>query len=98
MQRWESETELLQQRAEDRFQSLNDEQQEVFNIIWHALQEHSGLPLFMDGKGGTGKTTVINTLCDAIRAAKKIILPTATSAFAAQLYTGGRTTHSMFKV
>ena len=28
----------------------------------------------------------------------QIILPTATSAFAAQLYAGGRTTHSMFKV
>ena len=49
----------------------------------------------MDDKAGTGKTTI---LCDAIQAFEKIIPPTATSAFAAQLYTGGRTTHSMLKV
>ncbi|RXW13239.1 hypothetical protein EST38_g12616 [Candolleomyces aberdarensis] len=33
-----------------------------------------------------------------LRAARKIVLATATSAFAAQLYEGGRTTHSTFKV
>jgi predicted ATPase len=56
------------------------------------------LCLFVDGKAGRGKTMLVNTLCDKIRSLGKIVIPTATAAFAAQLYPGGRTTHSAFKV
>ena len=56
------------------------------------------LTLFIDGKAGRGKTFLVNTLCDWVRGQGHVVLPTATSAFAAQLYEGGRTTHSIFKV
>ena len=54
--------------------------------------------MFVDGKAGRGKTFLVNTLCAWVRAEGRIALPTATSAFAAQLYPGGRTTHSTFGV
>lgn len=98
IERWSNNRLLIFQRAQESYMSLNDEQQHIFNLIWNAVEENTSLPLFMDGKAGTGKTTVITTLCDALRGMEKIVLPTATSAFAAQLYPGGRTTHSMFKV
>ncbi|TFK58041.1 hypothetical protein BDN72DRAFT_917494, partial [Pluteus cervinus] len=47
---------------------------------------------------GRGKTTLINAVCTWTRIRHEIALATATSAFAAQLYPGGTTTHSMFKV
>ena len=98
LQRWADHTHVLQQRAEDKYRSLNDQQCHVFDMVWNAIQTKSQLLLFLDGKAGVGKTTVVNNLCDAICAQEQIALPTATSAFAAQLYSGGRTTHSVFKV
>ncbi|KAF8141784.1 hypothetical protein EV363DRAFT_1144330, partial [Boletus edulis] len=53
---------------------------------------------FIDGKAGRSKTFLINAVCDKLRSLSRIVLPTTSSAFAAQLYSGGRTTHSMFKV
>jgi hypothetical protein len=41
---------------------------------------------------------LLTTICDALRADAKIVIPTATSAFAAQPYEGGQTAHSTFKV
>ena len=37
-------------------------------------------------------------ICDKIHSLGQIVIPTATAAFAAQLYPGGCTTHSVFKV
>ena len=56
------------------------------------------LLLFIDGKAGVGKTFLINAMCDKLRSINTITLPTATSTYAAQLYCGGRTTHSTFKM
>ena len=98
VERWSHDTTTLMERANMGYQQFNDEQRAIFDLIWDAIENQRALPLFMDGKAGTGKTTVINTLCDAVRATSRIILPTATSACAALLYPGGRTTHSTFKV
>lgn len=54
--------------------------------------------MFVDGKAGRGKTFLINALCEHIQSQGEIIIPTVTAAFATQLYPGGRTTHSTFKV
>ncbi|KAJ7301255.1 hypothetical protein DFH08DRAFT_724456 [Mycena albidolilacea] len=40
----------------------------------------------------------VNTLCDKIRSLGKIGIPTMTEVFTVQLYPGGQTTHSAFKV
>ena len=78
--------------------NLFPEQRHVFDTIMEHVDNGTGLCAFVDGKAGRGKTTVVNAICDMVRAMNKIVLPTATSAFAAQLYPGGRTTHSTFKV
>ena len=98
MDRWSSHQPFLLQRARATYHRLNLEQRHAYDIISNSLNAQQPLSLFIEGKAGTGKTTVITTLCDALRASNLIILPTATSAFAAQLYSGGRTTHSTFKV
>jgi PIF1-like helicase len=57
-----------------------------------------GFLTFVDSQAGTGKTFLVCTLCDTIRTFGLLALPTATAGYAAQLYHGGRTTHSAFKV
>ena len=78
--------------------TLNREQRSIYNIILDAV--HFGQPhvAFIDGPAGRGKTFLVNALCAQLRAEGRIVLPTATSGYAAQLYPGGRTTHSTFKV
>ena len=95
---WSANSETLLQRARDTYQTFNEEQKEIFDTIWNANEKNEPLLQYIDSRARTGKTTIITTLCDAIRGSEKIILPMATSAFAAQLYPGGRTTHSTFKV
>ncbi|CAG8735620.1 10387_t:CDS:2 [Gigaspora margarita] len=51
-------------------------------------------PKFLDSKAGHDKTFLINTICYAIRARKKIILLYGTTALAALLYEG--TTYTYF--
>lgn len=97
LEQWSSNPALLRDRAQTTYSRLNAEQRQVYDMILDSVAAHSSLRLFIEGRAGTGKTTVITTLCDALRAQGLIILPTATSAFAAQLYLGGRTTHSTFK-
>ena len=98
IERWTRNASVLMNRATSQYQQFNDEQRAAFDLIWNAVENNEPLLSFMDGKAGTGKTTVINVLCDVVRATSRIILPTATSACAALLYPGGRTTHSTFKV
>ncbi|KAJ7843149.1 DNA helicase Pif1 like protein, partial [Mycena leptocephala] len=73
------------------------EQLAIYSEILAAVLDNRPLCAFVDGKAGRGKTTLVNTLCDKLRATGRIVIPTATAAFAAQLYPGGRTTHSAFK-
>jgi hypothetical protein len=83
------------QRARDGF---NSEQEQIFQQVVTAVEHEQSLLLFIDGRAGVGKSFLVNAICDTIRSWKLIVLPTATSAFAAQLYPGGRTVHSTFKV
>ncbi|KAI0743845.1 DNA helicase Pif1 like protein, partial [Daedaleopsis nitida] len=77
---------------------LNAEQYGIYQEIMDAVSHRRPLCAFVDGKAGRGKTFLVNTICNKLRAEGHIVLPTATSAFAAQLYPGGKTTHSVFKV
>ncbi|KZT08457.1 uncharacterized protein LAESUDRAFT_649310 [Laetiporus sulphureus 93-53] len=77
---------------------LNEEQYKAYHEILGAVEHNRPLCAYIDGRAGRGKTFLVNTICNKLRSEGHIVLPTATSAFAAQLYPGGRTTHSTFKV
>jgi chromosomal replication initiation ATPase DnaA len=96
--RWGADREELQRRANHAVDNFTNEQREIFFDIMSKVVRGEPIIAFVDGKAGRGKTFLLNAMCDQIRAMGKIVLPTATSAFAAQLYPGGRTAHSAFKV
>jgi hypothetical protein len=98
LMRWGQNPEQLAIRADTAVAILKPGQLEIYNFALAAVLNSTPLCLFVDGKAGRGKTMLVNTLCDKIRSLGKIVIPTATAAFAAQLYPGGRTTHSAFKV
>lgn len=77
---------------------LNTEQRTIYNNLLNAILNENQRMVFLDGKAGRGKTFLICCLMDRLRSLHKIVLPTATTAFAAQQYEGCRTTHSTFKV
>lgn len=96
--RWNSLRPHLAARADACMAQMNPDQLAALHPILCAVRNNHPLLVFIDGPSGTGKTFVVNTLCDFVRAQGLIVLPTATSAYAAQLLPGGRTTHSTFKV
>ena len=98
IQRWSSHIPQFLSAVEEALVLFNVEQLRIFEIVWNAVQQDQPLCIFVDGKAGRGKTYLVNSLCSQVRGHGKIVLATATSAFAAQLYPGGRTTHSTFKV
>ena len=85
-------------QADQSLLQLNPEQRSIYNEVMDAVLLGNQTLIFIDGKAGRGKTFLINTLCARLRSLGRIVVPTATSAYAAQLYPGGRTTHSAFKV
>ena len=95
---WLKQTTALQHQVHLGLSMFNNEQRDIFLQIQYAILHNKPLLMFIDGKAGRGKTFLVNTLCAWIRSTARIVLPTATSAFAAQLYPGGRTTHSTFGV
>ncbi len=98
LERWFPHREELAARAHDMISALNPEQCAIFNIIDDAIQHGRPYATFIDGPAGRGKTFLVNALCAHLRSQDHIVLATATSAYAAQLYPGGRTAHSTFKV
>lgn len=98
MQKWGSHPELLRARATAAVASMTSEQASLYDLLVHASLTSRSMVVFIDGRAGRGKTFLVNALCDKLRSEGLIVLPTATAAFAAQLYAGGRTTHSVFKV
>lgn len=98
LRRWSSQSGMLRQQVDVGVSAFNPEQRDIFLQVQQAISNSEPLLMFVDGKAGRGKTFLVNTLCAWVRASGRIALPTATSAFAAQLYPGGRTTHSTFGV
>ncbi|CDO71194.1 hypothetical protein BN946_scf184845.g64 [Trametes cinnabarina] len=98
LRRWEAQRSLMLHREEAALNDFNAEQRSIFDQVVAAVERGQSLQLFVDGKAGRGKTFLVNTICDHFRARNSIVIATATSAYAAQLYPGGRTTHSAFKV
>ena len=98
LEKWEGQLDMLAARSATAVSKLNKEQYGIYKEIMDAVMHKRSLCAFVDGKAGRGKTFLVNTICNKLRSEGHIVLPTATSAFAAQLYPGGKTTHSVFKV
>lgn len=98
MEKWQPDANVLAARSATAVSKLNSEQYQIYTEIMDAVAHRRPLRAFVDGKAGRGKTFLVNAICNELRSAGRIVLPTATSAFAAQLYPGGKTTHSVFKV
>jgi hypothetical protein len=88
----------LRRAAEDSVATFNDGQRRIFDEVLNAVNSGHPLAAFVAGSAGSGKTFLVHALCNMVRGQGGIVLPTATSAAAATLYSGGRTTHSAFKV
>ena len=63
---WASDREGLSARADTAGNSLNVEQRHIYNQIIAAVIENQPLHIFIDRKAGTGKTYLVQTICDKI--------------------------------
>ncbi|KAJ2996365.1 hypothetical protein NUW54_g7251 [Trametes sanguinea] len=98
LERWAPFRPEMLRTAQQCFAQFNVDQQSIADSVLDAVFNERPYLLFVDGPAGRGKTFLINAICDHCRALNHIAITTATSAYAAQLYRGGRTTHSAFKV
>ena len=88
--------------SEERRELFTDEQKDVFDTVMEAVKSETALAMFIDARGGTGKTFVLNAILAAVRCLEEenvgsIALATGTTGIAANLLHLGRTFHSRFK-
>ncbi|EJD34519.1 helicase [Auricularia subglabra TFB-10046 SS5] len=98
LDRWAPHLSKFRNNVSAALRKLTPEQLAIFREVVSAVENDRPLLLFVNGKAGRGKTFLISAICDYVRSRSEIVLPTATSAFAALLYEGGRTMHSCFKI
>ena len=90
--------------AEEMMNILNKEQKEVVEAIFEAVREiEENQPprcraFFLDGVGGSGKTTVYNTVTAAMKSKGHDVDSCAWTGIAATLLRGGKTLHATFKL
>jgi hypothetical protein len=97
-ERWAPHLDSFGQAATDAYNIFTQEQVAIYDDVLRAVTSQTALRLFIDGKAGRGKTFLLNAICAKLRSMGRIVIATAVSAFAAQLYQGGKTAHSVFKV
>ena len=92
--------ENLKKCVEERRSKFTDSQEIVFKTVMEAIQNGKPLSLFIDARGGTGKTFVLNAILAAVRSLDSgtVGLAVGTTGIAANLLQLGRTLHSRFKV
>ena len=74
-------------------------QQQAFNAVKNAVQGKGPKQIYIDARGGTGKTFVLNRILNFVRLLddNAIGIGVAFTGIAAQLLKGGRTFNSRFK-
>jgi hypothetical protein len=75
----------------------NDEQQNVFDTIIASVNKNQKKFFFIDGPGGTGKTTIIKKIITKLRSDGLIVQVCASTTLASTLYENAMTAHSLFK-
>ncbi|KIO21905.1 hypothetical protein M407DRAFT_28544 [Tulasnella calospora MUT 4182] len=98
LRRWGPLVPLMQEWAEEAEHLFNPEQCAVYDEVVATATQCLLLLLFVDRKAGCGKMFLVNSICKHLQGMGRIVVTTVTSASAAQLYPGGHTTHSAFKI
>ena len=96
----EFDMEEMRELVRVRRAQFTPEQEEVFSLVIGAVQHELPLQLFLDARGGCGKTFVLNAILAAVRTLQPqgcVALATGTTGIAANLLLLGRTFHSRFK-
>ena len=96
------EVETMKEIADTRCKMFTDSQRDVFMAAMDSVICQAPLYMFIDARGGTGKTFVLNAILAAVRCLESnkcgsIALATGTTGKAANLLHLGRTFHSRFK-
>ena len=89
----------LKALIESRKQQFTDSQRELFENVLEAVIKNKQLYVFIDARGGTGKTFVLNAILAAVRVMNggTVALAVGATGNAANLLHLGRTFHSRFK-
>ena len=90
----------LERVRDERVPTFTEEQREVYETILNAVRNEESIQVFIDARGGCGKTYLINALLAAVRTLEPggcIALAMATTGIAANLLDLGRTFHSRMK-
>ena len=95
-------TSELTNLVDERVTQFTVSQRKVFDTAMEAVQKEKHLYLYIDARGGTGKTFVLNAILAAVRVSepedgRSVALATGTTGNAANLLHLGRTFHSRFK-
>ena len=91
---------LLREEANQLERQLTNDQRDIFNCVIRAVEQRSDLRLFIDARGGCGKTYLLNTILKSVRSMSdqgEICLAMASTGIAANLLHMGRTYHSRLK-
>jgi hypothetical protein len=89
----------LQQNLDATLQIMTSEQRHIFDIVTTSATGQSEPQLFfIDALAGSGKTTVLNAIINAIRLQNRIVMAMASTALASQLLEDATTAHRGMKV
>jgi hypothetical protein len=85
-------------RWAEQLDNLNDEQRAMFDRVMVAVDDNRNVAklFYVDGPGGTGKTTLYGCLIWSLRNQGRSVLSVAFTGIAASLMDGGMTVHSTF--
>ena len=92
--------EELKVETADKVSTLTRDQKAIYEEIMNSVRTGQPLQMFIDARGGCGKTYLENTILGAVRTMEPggcIALAMATTGIAANLLTLGRTFHSRMK-
>ena len=91
--------EKLKETIREKQSKFTSSQKSVFERVIHAVENSQPLSLFIDARGGTGKTYVLNAILAAVRLMEggSVALAVGSTGIAANLLHLGRTFHSRLR-
>ena len=88
-------------QSRERVLLMTEEQKDIYNLVMDRVSRNLPLQLFVDARGGCGKTFTLEAILAAVRSSEPggaVALAMGTTGLAANLLPLGRTFHSRMKV